>query len=127
MASGIGNFSKAEAKSLLDDLHNFINEDVDDYGLSSAVDTGTVKTLNKYLSSLYGALSLDNPHSYDDENDTETPFRPLTDHEIVRLERELYRATRVVYFEDEKANPSEAQEKAKEDILRISLILLAVR
>ena len=125
MTSRIGKFSKAAAKNLLDDLRNFINENEDGYGLPSAVDTGTVKTLNQYLDSLYDALSLDNSLSHNDESDTRTVFQPLTDGEISRLEGELYRATRVVYFEHEEANPPEAQEKAKEDILRISLILQA--
>ena len=125
MTSRMGKFSKAAAKSLLDDLYNFINEDENGQGLPSAADTGTVKTLNKYLASLYDELNLDNPLSHNDESDTKTVFQPLTDSEISRLEGELYRATRVVYFEHEEANPPEAQEKAKEDILRISLILQA--
>lgn len=127
MASGIGNFSKAEVKSLLDDLNNRINENVDGHGLSSAVESGTIKTLNQYLDSLYDALNLDNPLSRGDENGTRTAFQALTNYEIARLEKELYRAIRIVYFEDEKVNPSEAQKKAREDILRISLILLAIR
>ena len=61
------------------------------------------------------------------ESDTGTMFQPLTNEEINLLERELHRATRILYIEAEKDNFHEAREKAKEDILRISLILLAVR
>ena len=51
-------------------------------------------------------------------------FQKLTDGEISRLEAELYRMARLVYFEHDDAHSFEVQEKARADILSISLILL---